>query len=138
VKQFANYVIVRTSLVYGLKEVDHALQWLMDGLNAGNKVTLFTDQWRNPIWVQTLSLALIELVKVDYIGILHIVGKQSLNRAQFGVRLLDYFNFQTREGLQFERGDSKRWPPDLRLDNSVAERILQTPLYGVDDVLRRN
>ena len=136
-KQIANSVIVRTSLVYGLSEVDHAAKWMMDGLNAGNPVTLFTDQWRNPIWVQTLSLALIELVMADYVGILHIVGQQSLNRAQFGERLLNYFNFQQRDTLHFEKGDSSRWPPDLRLNNDLAKSILQTPLLGVDAVLNQ-
>jgi dTDP-4-dehydrorhamnose reductase len=136
VAAYPNHIIVRTSLIYGLDKTDHAAAWLIQGLEAGQPITLFTDQLRNPVWVWTLSRALLELVALPYRGILHVTGRQSLSRAEFGVRLLDFHRIQNRSTLRFGLGDPARWPSDVRLDVSRAVALLQTPLWGVDRVLQ--
>jgi dTDP-4-dehydrorhamnose reductase len=132
---YENHVIVRTSLIYGMLEPGHGARWLMETLRQGEPVTLFTDQWRNPIWVQTLCDALLELATLPFAGILHVAGRQALTRADFGLRMLDVHGFRHREMLRFGPGDPQRWPADVRLNCELAATVLQTPLLGVDDVL---
>ena len=132
-----NYVIVRTSLIYDLQPGGHNFDWLLSALRQKKRVTLFTNQWRNPIWAITLGRALLELATLDYVGTLHIAGIQPLTRAQFGLKMLDWWGIADRETLSLGPGDSQRWPADCRLDVSRAAGLLQTPLLGVDDVLQQ-
>ncbi|HZD09777.1 MAG TPA: SDR family oxidoreductase [Candidatus Binatia bacterium] len=132
----ADHVIVRTSLIYGLQEMDHGTSWVVESLRRGEPVTLFVDQIRNPVWVVSLAEACLELAGMAYRGILHVAGAQALSRAQFGRRMLDWWGVDDRATLSFGAGDGARWPADCTLDISRAQGILKTPLPGVDDVLR--
>lgn len=131
-----DHVIVRTSLIYGLQEMDHGTSWIVEALRAQRPVTLFTDQIRNPIWVATLSQACLELAALDYRGVLHVAGTQALSRAEFGRRMLDWWGVDRRETLAVGPGNSDRWPANCMLDVGRALSLLKTPLPGVDEVLR--
>jgi dTDP-4-dehydrorhamnose reductase len=136
VRRHADHVIVRTSLIYGLQEMDHGTRWLVGGLRRGRPVTLFTDQMRNPVWVESLSNALLELAGLDYRGVLHVAGSQVLSRAQYGLRMLDWWGVDERATLSLGPGDGARWPADCTLNIGRARRMLHTPLPGVDEVLQ--
>lgn len=135
VKRHSDHVIVRTSLIYGLEKMDRGTAWMVEALRAGRPVTLFTNQIRNPIWVEALCDALMELAASEYRGILHVAGSQQLSRAAFGVRMLDWWGITQRETLSFGPGDGERWPLDCTLDIALARKVLQTPLPGVDQAL---
>lgn len=137
VAALTDYVIVRSSLIYDLQPGGHNFDWLLSALWQKKPVTLFTDQWRNPVWATTLCYALLELAMLEYGGVLHIAGIQPLTRAEFGLKMLDWWGVADRATLSLGPGDSRRWPADCRLDVSRAAALLQTPLLGVDDVLRQ-
>ncbi|MCA9956252.1 MAG: SDR family oxidoreductase [Anaerolineales bacterium] len=137
VQQHANSVIVRTSLIYGLAQMDHGTRWMADALAQGQLVTLFSNQIRNPVWVNSLCHALLELAHHRYTGILNVAGRQVLSRAEFALRLLDYWQLQPRDTLTIAPSDG-RWPLNCELDLQRATAVLQTPLTGVDDVLAMN
>lgn len=136
VRAHPNHVIVRTSLIYGLRRMDRGTAWVVAALRAGEPVTLFTDQLRNPVWVQTLSRACLELATNDYRGVLNVAGRQALSRADFALRLLDWWRVEERSTLTLGESDPDRWPRDCRLDLQRATAVLSTPLPGVDEVLR--
>ena len=131
-------VTVRTSLIYGLEEMDNGTAWMATALRAGRPVTLFTNQWRNPVWVDSLARACLELVESDYRGVLNVAGRQPMSRADFGLRLLDWWGVTERATLALGSDDSGRWPLDCRLDVGRAAGLLRTPLVGVDEVLSRH
>lgn len=132
-----NSVVVRPSLIYGLKVKDRSTEWIESALQADQPVTLFTDQIRNPVWVDTLSSACLELLTHSFSGVIHIVGSQVLSRAEFGVRMLDFWGIKKRDALSFAPTPKQlNWPPDLRLNTSRAKSLLNTPMLGVDEVLR--
>jgi dTDP-4-dehydrorhamnose reductase len=134
VQTYANHVIIRTSLIYSLEKMDYATKWLVSSLQAGKPVTLFEDQYRNPVWAESLALACLELVELDYQGTLNVAGDQVMNRAEFGLKMLDWWGVQERETLSF--GPSPvTWPKDCRLDISLAKQKLTTPLPGLDAVI---
>lgn len=130
----ADSVIVRTSLIYSLTHMDYATQWLVSTLQVGRPVTLFDDQIRNPVSAETLARACLELVDLDFRGILNVAGSQTLNRAEFGLKMLDWWNIQERATLSTGPTPAT-WPKDCRLDISLAKRLLSTPLSGVDAVI---
>jgi dTDP-4-dehydrorhamnose reductase len=132
-----NHVIIRTSLIYGLKIMDRSTEWIAVALSAGRPVMLFVDQIRNPVWAETLSQACLELVDLDFRGVLNVAGRQSMSRAEFGLRLLDWWGIEPGQTLTTgaSTGD---WPLDCRLDLRLAASLLTTPLAGVDEVLAAN
>jgi dTDP-4-dehydrorhamnose reductase len=137
VRHLDNHVIVRTSLLYGLKKMDRGTAWIARALRDGKPVTLFTNQRRNPICVETLSRALLELAEGDITGVLNVAGRQVLSRAEFGLRMLGWWGIEPRDTLTLGRSDGDKWPADLELDLSRAEATLSTPLLSVDEVLNQ-
>lgn len=138
VAQHPNAVIVRTSLIYGLEEMDNGTAWMAAALRAGRPVTLFTNQWRNPVWVETLGQACLQLVELPYRGVLNVAGRQAMTRAAFGLRLLDWWGVAARATLSLAPDESGRWPLDCRMDVGMARRLLRVPLVGVDEVMEKN
>ena len=130
-----DHVIVRTSLIYGLGLMDLSTKWIISTLESGEPVTLYTDQVRNPVWAESLSEASLELAASSFRGIINIAGRQVQSRAELGLKLLDWWGFEDRELLKTGESDP-RWPRDCRLDLSLADKTLNTPLPGVDEVLR--
>lgn len=128
-------VIVRTSLIYGLEEMDNGTAWMAAALRQGRPVTLFTNQRRNPVWVETLAAACLELVTHPYRGVLNVAGRQVMTRAAFGLRMLDWWGVAERATLSLGPDGSGQWPLDCAMDVSRATGMLQTPLWGVDEVL---
>lgn len=136
VRQYANHVIVRTSLIYGLQQMDHGTAWMAEALHLGKAVTLFENQVRNPIWVETLGRACLELAENEYVGMLNVAGRQAMTRAAFALQMLDWWGIQERATLAVGTSDAS-WPLDCRLDLERATAVLFTPLWGVDEVLAR-
>lgn len=132
--RYQNHVVIRTSLIYGLKKMDRSTEWITISLKRGETVTLFTDQIRNPVWVETLCLSCLELATSDFTGTIHIAGAQALSRAEFGMKLLKWWGYDQLEGLRFGLS-SEKWPIDCRLNIDLASHTLATPLPGVDQVL---
>jgi len=117
------------------------VQWMIDDLQAGKSVRLWTDELRCPIWVESLAAAVVELAESDYVGILHIAGAQPLSRYEFGVRMLRFHGVDPSPVLPTPSPKDKLRPLDCTLDCSRARALLRTrtrgvrPLLGVDEVL---
>lgn len=131
-----DHVIIRPSLIYGLKEMDRGTEWVYAALNKGKRVTLFTNQLRNPVWMESLCQMALQLVGHPYCGIVHAGGKQVLSRAEFGKRLLDWWKIPVGENLIFAPAEADApWPANTTLDCRLATDQLEIPLPGVDEVI---
>jgi dTDP-4-dehydrorhamnose reductase len=130
-------VVVRTSLIYGLEEMDNGTAWMVEALRAGRPVTLFANQRRNPVYALALAAALLELAAPGHTfrGILHVAGSQVMTRAEFGLRMLDAWDIRERRTLTIADDASGRWPLDCEMDLSLARRVLRTAMPGVDEVV---
>lgn len=136
VQQHPNSVIVRTSLIYGLQNMDHGTRWMAEALANGQPVTLFSNQIRNPVWVNNLCAALLELAHPIYTGILNVAGSQILSRADFALRMLDYWQIQPRTTLTIAPSTGN-WPLNCALDLERGTAVLKTPFLGVDQVIQQ-
>lgn len=131
--------IVRTSLIYGLTEMDRGTEGFVKRLEAGLPLVLFSDVIRQPVWVDSLAEALLKLVEINFAGILNVAGRQALTREDFGRHMLAWWQVDPRGLLQSGRAAdvSETIPLDLRLNISKAEQLLQISLPGVDEVVAR-
>ncbi len=136
VQAHANHVIIRTSLIYGLEVMDHSTAWMAGALRTGQPVTLFNDQIRNPVWVHSLSQACLELAQNTFTGVINVAGRQVMSRADFGLRMLDYWGIPERNSLTIGPTNSPTWSLNCELDLRLATAVLHTPLPGVDEVLQ--
>ena len=129
--------IVRTSLIYGLREMDRGTAGFVERIEAGERLTLFDDVIRQPIWVESLSEALLKLAMLDFAGTLNVAGRQTMTRAAFGRKMLDWWNVDPRGLVRSGRAAdvSDAIPLDLRLSVDKAEALLHMIFPGVDDVL---
>jgi dTDP-4-dehydrorhamnose reductase len=131
--------IVRTSLIYGIHAIDRHTRFVLEliaGLQVGQ---LFDDEIRCPILVDDLVAALLELLSLDYAGILNIAGADALSRYQFGSLLATYHGYDATL-LQPGRSSAQavRRPRNCRLNIEQARALLQTPLRGASEILGTN
>ena len=132
----ANWVMVRTSLVTGLTPVDPRTQWVWDSVRERRPITLFTDEYRCPVWVEDLAAALLELAQLDFQGVLNVAGPQRLSRYAFGVKLCTFAGLDPAAITAAEVANSGLVRPrDCTLDIRLAQRVLRTRLRGVDEGL---
>jgi dTDP-4-dehydrorhamnose reductase len=131
--------IVRTSLIYGLEEMDRGTEGFVKRLEAGQPLILFNDVVRQPIWVESLVEALLKLAELDFAGFLNVAGRQALTREEFGRRMLAWWQVDPHGLLQSGRAAdiSDTIPLDVRMTIVKAEQLLQMTFPSVDDVLAR-
>jgi dTDP-4-dehydrorhamnose reductase len=138
----SHWVVARTALIYGrpIFGTNSASEWLLEALRAGQTVKLFHDQYRTPIWVDTLAEALLELCELDWTGLVHLGGPERLSRLEFGQKVCRAFAFPETL-LQPVSMDSvgaiAARPRDASLDTTLARTLLSTPLLDCDTALRR-
>ncbi len=133
----ANAIIVRTSLIYGLEQMDRGTEGFAQRLNQGEPLALFNDVIRQPVWVDSLATVLCELAfnHAGETGIINVAGAEPISRADFGLRLLRYWGIDTANRVTQRSGRGiKGLPVDLRLQLSRADS-LGFRLPGVGDVL---
>ncbi len=131
-------LIARPSLIYGFDPIDKQTGWLVDGAKRGETVRLFVDEFRCPIWVDTLATALLELAGSKHNGLLNI-GGQRLNRWDYGMIMLACLGLTPGPNVirsTIAESGLKR-PADLTLDVSRAKRLLRTRLVTVEEAFSR-
>jgi dTDP-4-dehydrorhamnose reductase len=136
---YPSAVVVRTSLMYGLDEMDRGTAGFAERLGRGETLSLFSDVQRNPVQVDVLADALLGLCAVEYSGLLNVAGSQALTREEFGRKMLSYWGIESEGLIQPvpARDISDSIPVDVRLTSDRAEKLLGTTFPGVDEVLAR-
>jgi dTDP-4-dehydrorhamnose reductase len=116
-------LIARTSLLYGAAEPGPQERLAREGQ------VFFVDEVRSPVVVGDLAEALLELVRLDVSGPLHLGGADDVSRYDFALLL----------GADRKRIVAGRTTPDraanVSLDSSRAGALLSTRLRGVHEVL---
>lgn len=130
--------IIRTSLLYDLRNPDRQTKWMMESLTTSQPIRLFVDEVRCPVWIENLADLLLEIAILELPGILHFGGPQPLNRWELGLKLLEHFGVTPTENLLQGTVDESGLvrPKDLTMDSTRAQQLLQTPLLSLQDARR--
>jgi len=129
-------VIVRTSLITGLKKQDPRTREIRENLQNRKPTELFVDEFRYPIEVNNLTEALLELARLPYTGIFHVAGAERLSRYEFGIALAEYFHLSPNSLIPIKAAESGMIRPlDCSLDITRAKNLLKTKLRGIREVL---
>lgn len=86
-------LVIRPSVFYGnvLRYGTNFSLQLISMLRSGQKVNVFIDQYRSPVSIQWLAKSILETIRLNLNGILHLAGKDSVSRAEFAEKLSDFF-----------------------------------------------
>jgi len=89
-------IVVRTSLIYGLHDMDRGTAGFVQRLDTGEKLRLFTDVIRQPVFDRSLSEHLCSLAVqlTDECGTMNIVGDEACSRFEFGKRMLEHWGIE--------------------------------------------
>lgn len=128
--------IVRTSLIYGFDPIDRQTQFALEVARGERADRLFRDEHRCPVFVDDLAAGLLELLAVDYAGVLHMAGAEAVSRYEIGrlmARACGLSPDSIAAGLSAE--SPVRRPRNCVLDSSRAAGLLRTRLRGIREVL---
>jgi dTDP-4-dehydrorhamnose reductase len=136
------HLVVRTSLNGGISRAGNRgfNEQLRRSLQAGQGMTLFTDEFRCPIPAAETARAVWALVQKNCAGIFHVVGAKKFSRWQIGQLFIKRW---PEIKMKIEPGSAKDFsgPPralDTSLDISKVQKILSAPLPGLTEWLAAN
>jgi dTDP-4-dehydrorhamnose reductase len=140
VLSFPNHMVIRTSLNGGISPTGDRgfneqirLSW-----KSGERLRLFTDEFRNPIHARETSRAIWELFGANCRGTYHLAGSERLSRWQIGelmaARCPD-LNPQLEPSSRAEYRGAPR-PGDTTLNTAKAQALLSFRLPGLSRWLR--
>jgi dTDP-4-dehydrorhamnose reductase len=136
------HVVVRTSINGGLSPTrDRGFnEKIRREWGAGQRLKLFTDEFRSPIFAGETARAVWELASQNQTGIFHVGGAERLSRWQMGQLLAKRWPDMN---AKIEPASTKDFPgarraPDTSFDISKIQRILSKPLPGLSEWLAAN
>jgi dTDP-4-dehydrorhamnose reductase len=126
--------IVRTAWTYG-KSVNASrcfAERMIETMSLGTMVTLFTDEYRTPIYVTNLCNAILGLARRHITGTFHLAGAQRISRYEFGLLTAGAFGFDSKlisKATIDSYGFKDFRPRDCSLSNRKAiDSLLLKPL----------
>jgi dTDP-4-dehydrorhamnose reductase len=82
-KTFANYLIIRTNVVFDIGYKASFLDWVVKSLISKKNITVVNDQINNPIWTHDLANAIDYLIKEKFYGLIHVGSDFLCSRYKF-------------------------------------------------------
>jgi dTDP-4-dehydrorhamnose reductase len=135
--------VIRISLVLGLPQTvgNSFLAGLKDKLQAGKEVICPVDEIRTPVDVHTLSACVLELLRIDYAGRLHIGCTESIDRYSLTQRLAQEMGYsrdlvKPQAEQQEPAGRAPRHKKGV-LDVSKARQVLKTRLLTLEETIHK-
>ena len=131
-----NAIVARTSLIYGLEQIDRGTAGFIKKLAAGEALTLFQDVLRQPVWIDSLcrAIGLLAFERTVETGTINLAGDQVMSRADFALKMLRHWGVNS-DNINLTSGRSIEGLPldcTLQLERATG---LGIDLPGVDAVL---
>lgn len=134
------HTVVRTSLNAGISPTGNRsfTEDMHRAWQRGQTLSLFVDEFRNPIHVSITARAIWALALMGRPGLYHLAGAERLSRWEIGQLLAArWTHLETRMGPASvgNYGGTKR-PPDTSLDCTKLQELLDFRLEGLGEWLR--
>lgn len=138
-EQLDNYIIVRTTVVYGWEEEGkNFVTQMLKSFRAERKMKVPLDQFSSPTYAADLASAVSRLVSASQRGVFNIVGPQVMNRYEFAKIVCDVFNLDS--GLlvpvktsQLNQKAARPLAAGLKIDklNKIIKTTMRAPFEGL-------
>ncbi|MHB8866779.1 MAG: SDR family oxidoreductase, partial [Pirellulaceae bacterium] len=122
VLNYARHLVLRISLLFGpsINGRPSFFQQQIQALKSGTTCTLFRDEWRTPLDLQTAAAGLLDALRSEVTGILHFGGPERMTRLEMGQRLARFLGCQGSDIQAIDRDDvlaSEPRPRDTSLNS---------------------
>ena len=136
------HVVVRTSLNAGVSPTGNRsfTEDMRRAWERGQTLSLFKDEFRNPIHASVTARAVWELVKLNQPGLYHLAGAERLSRWEVGQLVATRWpHAQARMNAGSLRDyQGPRRSPDTSLNCAKLQSLLSFPLPGLREWLEQN
>ncbi len=136
------HLVVRTSINGGISRAGNRgfNEQLRRAWKTGQKMKLFTDEFRCPIFAGETARAVWELAAKNRAGLFHVAGAERLSRWQIGQLLVGRW---PELKANIEPGSARDFPgplraPDTSFNISKVQNVLSRPLPGLTEWLATN
>lgn len=137
----AQALVIRTNFYgWGLNYRRSFSDVIIEGLRSGRELTLFNDVFYTPILIEKVIQATHDLIDLNTSGIIHVVGDERISKYEFGVKLAQEFNLDTRlikPGHLTDQVSLVQRPHDMSLSNQKTCKLLGRKLGGVGEHIAR-
>jgi len=131
----SNYIIARTSVIYGANK-NNFVTWIISNLKNNKKISIVNDQFNSPTYNINISEQLITLIENDLKGVFHTASSERINRYDFALKIADIFDYNTNL-IKPTKMDNMSWiakrPKDTSLCTSKIANFIKT--YKVTEAL---
>jgi dTDP-4-dehydrorhamnose reductase len=142
----SKHTVVRFSLLYGSPAPYSRsfLGWMEEGFRHGKEVTLFTDQFRTPLYAGDAVFIIRKLIErltaPPLLKLIHCGGPERVSRVEFGAVFCKVFGYDTkliREITMAEKGEVTNDVKDASLAIDRARTFLGFSPHGIEAGLER-
>jgi len=135
-------VVARTAVLYGwspLEDKGNFVTWVLKKLRAGERATLFQDQWISPTFADDLAKALLDLSGMSVSGTWHVAGPDCLDRPGCGRLIAKVYGLDEKLVAPVPSSSvslpAKR-PRNSCLDVSKVEKLLNRKMVSFEEGLK--
>lgn len=116
-------LVVRVSLLFGPSIVGRKTFFdeQLDALRRQQAISLFEDEWRTPLSLETAARALAKLARSHLTGILHLGGPERMSRLEMGQHLARFLGVDSsviRATRRDQAPSAEPRPKDVSLDST--------------------
>jgi dTDP-4-dehydrorhamnose reductase len=113
--------------------------WILRALHAGEPLTMFTDVYFSPLFVDDLTDATFALLQRGVTGVVNVAGGERLSKYEFALRTAEAFDLpagKVRATSVEHAALRAQRPKDMSLDVSRAVAALGRPMPSAREGLR--
>lgn len=136
-------IVARPAVLYGWNPIEgkeNFVTWVLKKLRAGERATLFEDQWISPTFADDLARTLLDLAEKDVSGVWHVSGPDCLDRPACGRMIADAFSLGKKLIVPVPSSSvslpAKR-PRQSCLDVGKVEKLLGRKMMSFEEGLNR-
>jgi len=126
-----NMVIIRMALCLGkgLGSTNSFVDWFYKRLENDEPLPLYYDEFRTPVSAKFAAKAIWELANNYFTGIIHLTGKEKINRYDLGVKILKYLKSEKQYLLHKESAKNSTYPRpvDVSMKSDILDSVLTIP-----------
>jgi dTDP-4-dehydrorhamnose reductase len=137
-----NYVILRTSVLYGWHpRKKNFATWTINQLKQNKEITVVEDHYNTPTLADNLAEITIEAVQEDLQGIYHASGSERISRYEFAQRIAQTYRLAQSLIKPIKMNQLTTWiakrPKDSSLNTKKIQKQLKTKPINITEGLKR-
>lgn len=130
-----NSIIIRTNF-YGFNDENKFLfNWILGNLKQNQKFTAFSDVIFNPLEIRNLSQIILDILKTDFQGIIHMTGHEIFSKYQFACKIAKILNYDISlidSGSIIQSTLIANRPLNTSLSNKLLKSLLDPKILSLE------